>query len=265
MASTEIQKKQKAEVELVQAKVYETALESFASKHQMFEGMEPSLLFAEAEIAQDKPKEKRTGREKTLVHFLSTVIAVDNAVQEGLVTNPQDAEQLTDALVFAGVRPSTAIKYLKHNSASKLDRALNPRELATVLSVHDDIAYTDEGATIATIARVADAVGVSLDTIEGVISDVDMDLILGSIDAYKEVGVDLEVVEDDLRDGPVAGRKRIKVSGTTLAGRSEAGVNALDEGDKYTGSTRVAAFAEEIAGIDDPDEVEDLYHPHEEK
>lgn len=264
MTAKDIEKKPKAEIEQVQATVYETALTSFTDKHGMFSGVAPSLLFAEAEIAQDKPKDKRTKRDKTLMHLLGTVIAVDNAVQDGLVTNPQDAELLTDSLVYAGMRPSAAIKYLKHGKGSKLDRALTPRELATALAAYDDIAYTDESVTIATIARAADAVGVSLDTDEGTISDIDMDLILSSIDAYKDVGVDLPIVEDDLRDGPVAGRRHIKVDGTTLAGRSDAGVNAIHDDDKYTGSVRVAAFAE-VAGIEDPDEIEGLYHPREEK
>lgn len=263
----EIELRPAAEIEALHTQVHQTALESFVSRYAPFEGLDPALLFAEAELAIDKPKDVRSEREKALVHFQGTITAVDNAVNNGLVRSPAEAELLTDALVYGQMKPSAAIKYLRPSGAgsSKLGRALSPRELATAITVHNDFLYKDEGVTIATIARIADATGVSLDTQTASISEEDTSLIASSLETYRDAIVELPIVETDPFDGPVPGRKKILVNGTTMAERGEAGVNVMHADDTYIGPGRVAAFAMDLAGIDDPDQVEDLYHPHEDK
>lgn len=253
--ASEIIKKSPAEIELLQHQVYESALESFTSKYSWFEDADPALAFAEADLAKDKPKKDRTTRELAMIHLSDTITAVNGVVEDGLVKTPVEAEELSDALVYGQVRPSTAIKYLRAVGNTHLERTLSPRELASAVTLHSDLAYEDEDVSIATIVRAADATGVSLSRVP---DEVDVDVILGSLESYNGKA-EIHVIEDDPIEGPVGARKKIGVHGVRLAGRSEASVNAIDVGDKLKGAARVQAFVEDIAGIDDPDEIEDLY------
>lgn len=253
--ASEIVKKSPAEIELLQHRVYESALESFNSKYSWFEDTDPALMLAEADLAKDKPKKERTSRELAVIHLSDTITAVNGAVEDGLVRRSDEAEELSDALVYGLVRPATAIKYLRAVGNTNLERTLSPSELANVISVHGDIAYEDESVSIATIVRAADATGVSLQRNP---DEVDVDVILSSIRIY-DGNVELHVVKDDAIDGPIASRKKMGIHGVTLVGRSEASVNAMDVGDTLNGPARVQAFAQDLAGIDDPDEIEDLY------
>ncbi len=252
--TTEIVAKAPAELALVRQTAYETALESFTEKNSMFKDSDQAVLMAEADLALDKPKGERTAREKALVHLSDTMMVMGNAVEKNLVTTQADAELLTDAMIYGSVSPIGAIKYLKKSGHSALERPLTPKELAGAITLHQDFAYYDESVSIATLARIADMVGVSL---AGEIDEHDTNLILSSLERY-DGSVDLHVVVDDPEDGPVAARKKRNIIGSTVVARSKAGVNAMYDDDTTVGAQRVAGFAE-FAGIEDQGDVEDMY------
>jgi len=257
--ASELDTRSLTDLDSVHSTVHATALESFLDKHNLPKDTDPALLVAQAELASGKDKPDRTEREVELVRWLQAMTAVDNAVGKGLIATGNDAEVLTDAIVYGDINPKSAIKYLKVFGSSNLERALTPRELATAIAVSEDIGAE---VSIATIARIADATGISLK--EGLLDDADITMLLSSLDAYTGT-VTYSGVEDDLVDGPVPTKHKKEVTGTTLLKRSSAGTNPAYSDEGSTGAGRVDDFAE-MAGIDDyPDEVEALYDPVEDK
>lgn len=258
--SHDIVRRAPTDVELLKESTVSSAIESFMGRYGAFAEGDQALVMAEAELAFDKDKADRSQRERALVHLSDTIVAVSNAAEKGLVKNPEDAEKLTDALIYGVVSPRTAIKYLRRAGNTDLERPLSPSELAGVISLHSDISYANEKVTIATIARAADAVGVSL---SGEIDEYDTDMIMASLKHY-EGDTEYSTIVDDPEDGPVSVRKKVGVAGMTIVTRSAAGMNPAYADEMSVGDKRVDDFTE-MSAIDDPDEKLALYDPIEER
>lgn len=212
----------------LQEVVQSTAIDSFVTKNDWAQGVDPAVLFARAEIAAEKPKSDRSRQEKALVHLSGTITAIERAVDSGLVVSPEDAGMLTDAIIYSSMRPSSAIKYLKRAGNTKLGRAITPKELVAALGIYEDFIYEDDTVSVALIVRAADAAGVSL--AEGEINDFDLTMIEGSISRYRG-GIDIHDIEDDPRDGPVQKVWKKSIAGAALA-RSGGSINPLSTADR---------------------------------
>lgn len=241
----------KGDLVTLRESVYATAVETFMSTHAELAATGTDVLFAEASIARQTARRERTQAQKELAHMLDTIIAVENAVTDGTIVSAEDAEVLTDAIMFSTIKPSATIKYLKHGDFSKLDRALTPKELATALSAHDEIAYEDSGISLATIVRAADASGIAL---VSPLSETDIQMIAGRVSLYDSV-VEQRIVEDDPIDGPVSARRIREISGSSVFGTRPSEVNPLSASDiALSVEERMEDFAERT-NIE-PDEVD---------
>jgi hypothetical protein len=217
----------KAEIVSLRETVYETAVQTFIATHAELASIGTDVLFAEASLAREIPPRERSRAQRELAHMLDTIISVENAVNDGIITSAEDADVITDAIMSSTLNPSKVVRYLKAGDFSKLDRALSPKELAVALSVHDEVSYNDSGISLATIVRAADASGVSL---VGPLSDADIFMISGRISMYDAV-VEQRVVEDDPIDGPVSARRIREISGSSIFSTRDSEVHPLSASD----------------------------------
>lgn len=208
--------KQPTEVEAMNTAVIETAIKATVDLYPEFADLDPAILFAEAELAKAKAHElgskQLSKREKALIQLLNISTAAEKAIKKGLLKSTDEAEAIADALVATGTNPSSTLKYLKVGSGSKLERALSPAELVTCLGTLEDFQYDDTPVSIATIARIADKIGVSL---EEPINEYDMALIDAAMERYSAY-VERHGVKDDPRDGLVRKVWHRQTEGSTV-------------------------------------------------
>lgn len=234
----------RTEIQIIQDTVMSTAIEVFTDQHPQFAESPLPVLFAEARIATNVPRKERNQREKQLVHFTGTLKAVGNAVASGFVETAEDAQVLTDALLYARINPSAAIRFINPDKViGKLARALTPRELAAAVVLRDDFSYEDETVSVPTLANAARAVGISLE--EAQVNDESRDLLVSAIQHYGAV-TRYGVVEDDPTDGPVMTRRKVQFAGSTAMRTGTSCVNPLQPDEVNADPmTRIIDYAEE--------------------
>lgn len=244
----------------IQERALHGALEAFNGK--MAEPVSsPAVVWAEAEVALGVDPASRTSRELELVHMHSTVLALSRVIRKGLVTDPDSAASLADVLVYCSLEPSSALKYLRGNGASKLGRTVTPNELVGALSIFDEFSplQVDEadgepkgekryGPSLATIFRAADVTGVNL---ANQLSEADEHLLQAAIQQGTGV-VSLSIVEDDPFDGPVAGRLKHEIMWRDTGLNSDAAVNPAGIDDLGAGRGRTSYLYDfaELSGVD---------------
>ena len=254
---TEIVKAQPTAIEAMKETVLSTALETFADLHPQFADSPLPVLFAEARIANDIARKERNPRELQVVHFIGTLTAVGNAVQSGFIETPEEAATLTDALLYAHINPSAAIKFLNPDKVSrKLTRALTPRELAAAVILRDDFSYEDNTVSIPTLANAARELGINLEDAQ--VDDDALSLLAAAIEHYdgtKSFGR----VEDDATDGPVMTRRGFQFTGSTALRSGTSLVNPLQPEDiNVDPLTRIFNYAEEaLIPVEDLFSVQD--------
>lgn len=133
--------------------------------------------------------------------IFDTSHAVENAVRKGYINTPEEAADLTYALLSSGLDPKSTLRYLKKNKGkiSNLGRTLSPSELAGAIGIIEDLSAHFPGVSIATIARVADALDIRLD--EEMISEESLSLLAANID-YKSKN---KIKKRTIRFGAVIG------------------------------------------------------------
>ena len=241
---TEIVKAQPTVIEALKETVLSTALDTFTDLHPHFVDVPLPVLFAEARIATDIARKERNPRERQVVHFVSTLTAVGNAVVSGFIETPEEATTLTDALLYANINPSAAIRFLNPDKVSrKLTRALTPRELAAAVILRDDFSYEDDTVSIPTLANAAREIGINLEDAQ--VDDDALSLLAAAIEHYDGISR-FGRVEDDPIDGPVMTRRGYQFTGSTALRSDPSLVNHLQPEDVNVDPlTRIFNYAEE--------------------
>lgn len=187
-------------IEALQDNAYSTALDSFHAYHPDLSGIDPSVLMAMAELAEQKEKSSRTSQERATLHLSRSLRALSKAIAKGRLTSSEDVELLADSLVYTRLDPSATLGYLKEGGKGNLERALTPIELAGCISLLDDLDDADHPVSISVIAQVADSLGIKLDT--GVINEEDIAGISAAIERYISYP-EVHSIKDHPKDGPV--------------------------------------------------------------
>ena len=155
---------QSSEIIRLQQACHAAAVESFVGKLNLPVDTDPAVLQAEitlAEAAREATQETGTQlslRQEALIHLGRTMSAMDKVIGKGLIATPEEAEVVTDALVWTDINPSSALKYLS-KQVGRMERVLSPGELAGALTLLEDC----PDASISALARAADMVGVALE------------------------------------------------------------------------------------------------------
>lgn len=227
----------------------ETALDTLYGTSKQFAGTDPAILFATAELASDKPKKDRSPDEQTLVHFAKTVISVESAIKRGVITTPEDAALLADALiVYPSTNPSSVLRYLRKGGVGNLDRALSPTELVTCMAIAVDLTYDDTPVSVATVARIADRLGVPLDEVTQLNDEAQASIAAG-LNLY-DGAVEITAIEDDPIDGPVRIQYRRPISGSKPLITSDGAVNPAFRGELPRNFGELVADFGETSGVD---------------
>lgn len=238
----------------LKSQTYYSAVDSFKGMLPEVQDVEPSVLFADAVLAQEKDASRRTEYEAGVLRLSQTIVAVQGAIEKGLVKSPIEVSALTESLIWGSIKPSRAISYLSGPGNSNLTRALSPLELASAINIRGELI----SPSIATIVLAAEQAGVTLDGTKDV-DDEDLHLICACIEECSWIGGrKIARYTENPDDGGVDRLVRtVAVSGTTI--RNLVGsVTILNDEDALTGHRRAEEYLE-TTGADE----EDFYYPTE--
>lgn len=178
--SSEIQIKRSALVAVAGEVVRTLELEDFDLERDF------PVLWAESALASEKSRSSRTFREDRLARMRSVLPAVYKGVNRGLIHSDKESALLGSTLMNVDMHPSSAMRYLSGTSNSLVKRTLTPTELASSLSLYqeviDGMLDTEPGSTptLANIILAADNLGIDLQKMD---LD-DAEIITANIEAY---------------------------------------------------------------------------------
>lgn len=216
--------------EITRADIHATALGVLRDLYDEFASMDTAVLYAEVMLAEAKEKSQRSIRENTLIHFKETAISVENALERGLIEKPEDVAMLTDSMMQSSLKPAKAISYLSPNSKRRSHRALQPKELAGALTIREIIYQDHKAASVSKIVEVCERIGVDITkAYDDGIEECDEELLQASL-KETTIGREIHTIEDDPIDGPVSGRRFVRIP-ATMIGRELAGLNPIRAGE----------------------------------
>jgi hypothetical protein len=216
--------------EITRADVHAAALVVLRDLYDEFASMDTSVLYAEVMLAESKEKSQRSIREKTLLHFKETAVSIENAVERGLIEQREDVPMLTDAMMQSSLSPAKAISYLRPNTKRRSYRALLPKELAGALTIREIIRQDHQAASVSKIVEACERTGIDITkAYDDGIEEYDEALLNASL-KEASIGLEIHTIEDDPVDGPVPGRKFVRLP-ATMIGRELAGLNPIYAGE----------------------------------